>query len=266
MTPIEAALKAHAKSVSQCFDQSFSGRCVSSPLADGGLVGRLFREFAVVLSTAILVSLVVSLTTTPMMCARCCGIESRNNTEDFFARAKMFASAAGRVRTHFAHGAAASSRHPDGSFDHLAVNVFLFSIVPKGFFPQQDNGTIFGGIQGAQDASFPTMQSAARGLSIWSKKIRRWTTLSPLRAAEVRPTAALSIWHSSRSNNAKSARSTHRSPATQTWRQCGERPSFVQAGQDLRIGGRQSNAQFQYTIQSDNLVTSSNGARFCSRV
>jgi multidrug efflux pump len=63
----------------------------------GGIVGRLFREFAVVLSTAILVSLVVSLTTTPMMCSRCSGIENRRSTEKFIAQAKKFLRPARRV-------------------------------------------------------------------------------------------------------------------------------------------------------------------------
>src|SRR5262249_30830452 len=128
----------------------------------GGIVGRLFREFAVVLSTAIVVSLLVSLTTTPMMCARLLRLRKPDQhgrlyraSESVFAW--LLAAYEGSLRVVL--------RHPAVTLIVLlitvAVNIYLFVIVPKGFFPQQDNGTVFGGIQGAQDASFPAMQSAA---------------------------------------------------------------------------------------------------------
>ena len=128
----------------------------------GGIVGRLFREFAVVLSTAILVSLIVSLTTTPMMCSRL--LRHRRPEEHgkiYRASEKVFAWLLGS----YERVLRIVLRHPAVTLVifliTIGVNIYLFMIVPKGFFPQQDNGTIFGGIQGAQDASFPAMQSAA---------------------------------------------------------------------------------------------------------
>jgi multidrug efflux pump len=91
MSPMEAALKGAREVGFTVLSISLSLVVVFIPiLLMGGIVGRLFREFAVVLSTAILVSLVVSLTTTPMMCSRCSGIENRKSTEKFIARAKKF--------------------------------------------------------------------------------------------------------------------------------------------------------------------------------
>src|SRR5207245_7651485 len=117
--------------------------------------------FAVVLSTAILVSLVVSLTTTPMMCARL--LRHRKPEEHgrtFRASEKMFAWLLGA----YERTLRVVLRHPVVTLVVLlvtvGVSIFLFMVVPKGFFPQQDNGTVFGGIQGAQDASFPAMQAA----------------------------------------------------------------------------------------------------------
>ncbi len=127
----------------------------------GGIVGRLFREFAVVLSTAILVSLVVSLTTTPMMCSRLLRHRSpEEHGKIYRASEKVFAA----LLRAYERSLTVVLRHPAITLVMLlltiALNIYLFVIVPKGFFPQQDNGTIAGGIQGSQDVSFPAMQSA----------------------------------------------------------------------------------------------------------
>src|SRR5206468_1709457 len=163
MTPMEAALKGAREVGFTVLSISVSLVAVFIPLLlMGGIVGRLFREFAVVLSTAILVSLVVSLTTTPMMCSRLLRRQKPEEhgrlyraTERFFAW--LLSGYEGSLRWVL--------RHPAITLLVLlitiGVNVLLFIVVPKGFFPQQDNGTVFGNIQGAQDASFPAMQAAA---------------------------------------------------------------------------------------------------------
>jgi len=133
------------------------------------------------------------------------------------------------------------------------VNLLLFAIVPKGFFPQQDNGTIFGNIQGAQDASFQAMQTAARRIVDVVKEdpaVENVTAFvggqGPANSGFVymslKPLAQRKLSASQIINRLRP--------------KLGALPgasAFVQAGQDLRIGCRMSSAQYQYTIQSDNL-------------
>ncbi len=162
MTPMQAALIGAREVGFTVLSMSLSLVAVFIPLLlMGGIVGRLFREFAVVLSTAILVSLVVSLTTTAMMCSRL--LRYRKPEEHgwlYRVSEKGFAKILGA----YDRCLQVVLRHPAKTlmilFLTIAVNIFLFAVVPKGFFPQQDNGTIMGGVQGAQDASFPAMQSS----------------------------------------------------------------------------------------------------------
>jgi multidrug efflux pump len=253
--PMEAALKGAREVGFTVLTISISLVAVFIPiLLMGGIVGRLFREFAIVLSTAILVSLVVSLTTTPMMCSRL--LRHRKPEEhgrSYRWSEKWFAW----VLRAYERSLAVVLRHPAITLVVLlitvAANIFLFVVVPKGFFPQQDNGTIFGGIQGAQDASFPAMRSAAaRFVDIIKddpavENIIAFTggggaanggfvymALKPLGKRKIRADQII----------ARLRPKLARVPGATV---------FVQAGQDLRIGGRQSNAQYQYTIQSDNL-------------
>ena len=128
----------------------------------GGMVGRLFREFAVTLSAAILVSLVVSLTTTPMMCATILRPEKTRNTDVLYrASERMLQLDARPLRKEPSLGACATP-----AFMLLlivitvATNIVLFIVVPKGFFPEQDTGRIAGNIQAAQDISFQAMRES----------------------------------------------------------------------------------------------------------
>ena len=121
----------------------------------GGIVGRLFREFAVTLSVAIFVSLIVSLTATPMMCARLLKHERPDDhgwmyrtSEKFFNG--MLSAYESSLTWVLDHSLLALLT----LFAVIGLNIYLFAIVPKGFFPEQDNGTMFGGIQGSQDISF----------------------------------------------------------------------------------------------------------------
>ena len=255
MTPMEAALKGAREVGFTVLSISVSLVAVFLPiLLMGGIVGRLFREFAVVLSTAILVSLVVSLTTTPMMCARLLRHQRPQEHGKFYrASEKLFAWLLGS----YERSLRAVLRHPAVTLMVLlitvAVNIFLFMVVPKGFFPQQDNGTVFGGIQGAQDASFPAMQAA---------------TARIVNIAKEDPGVANAIGFTGGQGAANSGfLYLALKPPEQRKLDAGQvinrlRPKlgavrgasvFVQAGQDLRIGGRQSNAQYQYTLHSDNL-------------
>jgi len=255
LKPMQAALKGAQEVGFTVLSISISLVVVFIPiLLMGGIVGRLFREFAVVLSTAILVSLVVSLTTTPMMCSRLLRNRKPNEhgklyrvSENFFAQ----------LLGAYERSLTVVLRHPAITLVILlltiALNIYLFVIVPKGFFPQQDNGTIAGGIQGAQDASFPAMQSAAI-------KFVRAITNDPAVQNVVAFTGGGGAANSGFIFMALKPLAQRKVSADQIIARLrpklGAVPGaslFLQAGQDLRIGGRQSSAQYQYTIQSENL-------------
>jgi multidrug efflux pump len=255
MRPMEAALRGAREVGFTVVSISISLVVVFIPLLlMGGIVGRVFREFAVVLSTAILVSLVVSLTTTPMMCSRLLRYRrSEEHGRAYRASEKVFSWLLGA----YERALGIVLRHPAMTLLVLlitiGVNCYLFMIVPKGFFPQQDNGTIFGGIQGAQDASFIAMQSAAARFVNLIKN-------DPAVASVTAFTGGFGAVNSGFLYMALKPLDQRKVTAGQIINRL--RPKltvvpgatvFVQAGQDLRIGGRQSNAQYQYTLQSDNL-------------
>ena len=255
LTPMQAALRGSREVGFTVLSMSLSLVAVFLPLLlMGGIVGRLFREFAVVLSTAILVSLVVSLTTTAMMCSR---LLRPHAPEDHGRLYRAGENVFRRILGTYERCLQVVLRHPAATMLVLlvtiAVNVFLFIIVPKGFFPQQDNGTIAGGVQGAQDVSFPAMQSAtARFVNLVKADpaVQNaiaftggfgaansgfvFVALKPLAERGLRADAVI----------ARLRPKLNAVPGASL---------FLQAGQDLRIGGRQSNAQYQYTIQSDNI-------------
>jgi len=160
MRPMQAALLGAQEIGFTVLSISISLVAVFTPLLFmGGIVGRLFREFAVTLSVAILVSLVVSLTTTPMMCSR---LLKRQRLEDhgrlYRASERLF----DWILLLYERSLTWVLRHPAPTLAvfliTLAVNAYLLVIVPKGFFPQQDTGRLQGGIQGAQDSSFTAMK------------------------------------------------------------------------------------------------------------
>ena len=255
LRPLEAALKGAREVGFTVLSISVSLVVVFIPiLLMGGIVGRLFREFAVVLSTAILVSLVISLTTTPMMCSRL--LRNRKPEEHgkiYRASEKFFSKLLGA----YERSLTVVLRHPAITLVILlltiAVNLYLFVIVPKGFFPQQDNGTIAGGIQGSQDASFQAMQSAAL-------RFVRSITNDPAVQNVVAFTGGGGAANGGFIFMALKPIGERKARADQIIARL--RPKlaavpgaslFLQAGQDLRIGGRLSSAQYQYTIQSENL-------------
>jgi len=255
MNPEQAALEGAKEIGFTVMSISISLVAVFIPiLLMGGIVGRLFREFAVTLSVAILVSLGISLTTTPMMCAKLLRPESEENHGRFYRASEKFFT--WMVRT-YERTLTVVLRHP--AFTALVllitigVNVYLLIIVPKGFFPLQDNGTIYGGLQGAQDISYQAMQQDIKtfvdmikqdpavanvmGFTGGSGATNGGFIYVGLKPLEERKISASDIISRLR-------------PKLTSVPGAGV---FLQAGQDLRIGGRQSNAQFQYTIQSDNL-------------
>jgi multidrug efflux pump len=264
LRPMEAALKGAREVGFTVLSISLSLVAVFTPiLLMGGIVGRLFREFAVTLSTAILVSLVISLTTTPMMCARLLRSASAKATaDDQSKKAGWFGQLSENVFTWISNRYKGSLqivlRHPAITLGVLIVTIaatgYLFMVVPKGFFPQQDNGTVFGGMQGSQDASFQAMQGAALRVSNAIKTDpavasvvnfvggSNGATNNGFVYVALKPLNERKISSSEVINRVRPKLTTI--PGAMT---------FLQAGQDVRIGGRQSNAQYQYAIQSENL-------------
>ncbi|HEY0701507.1 MAG TPA: multidrug efflux RND transporter permease subunit [Candidatus Acidoferrales bacterium] len=255
MSPLQAALKGASEIGFTVLSISISLVAVFIPiLLMGGIVGRLFREFAVTLSVAILVSLAISLTTTPMMCS----LLLRNHEGEEHGKLYNWSE---RV---FEGLLAFYERTLTWVLQHsaitlavliltIALNVVLFVIVPKGFFPEQDNGSIFGGIQGAQDISFQAMQDLTLR---FVQKIKTDPAVLHV-GAFTGGGGAVNTGFIYLSLKPLSERKLSASQIVDRLRpQLVSIPGatvFLQAGQDLRIGGRQSNAQYQYTIQSDSL-------------
>ncbi|HEY1208362.1 MAG TPA: efflux RND transporter permease subunit [Terracidiphilus sp.] len=167
MKPFEAAMKGSKEIGFTVLSMSTSLIAVFIPiLLMGGIVGKLFREFAVTLSVAVAVSLLVSLTTTPMLCAKF--LKSRD--ESRHGRIYRASERAFRwLHDEYAVGLRWVLRHQwlilGVVIGTIALNVYLFWIVPFGFFPQQDTGRIGGRTMAAQDISFSAMRDKQRGLA-----------------------------------------------------------------------------------------------------
>jgi multidrug efflux pump len=257
-TPMEAATLGAQEIGFTVMSISLSLIAVFTPiLLMGGIVGRLFREFAVVLSVAILVSLAISLSTTPMMCARLLRTEKDERkgepgrlsrlSEGFFAGAlKLYERSLAFVLRHQAPTLAIL-------IATIAVNGYLLVIVPKGFFPQQDNGTVFGGLLGSQDISFQAMDRLTRGFVDTIKRdpaVEHVMAFTGGNGATNGGFLYLGLKPLDQRKISSSALINRLRPKLMSQPGAGV---FLQAGQDLRIGGRQSNAQYQYTLQGDNL-------------
>jgi multidrug efflux pump len=257
--PLEAAIVGAREVGFTVLAMSLSLVAVFIPLLFmGGLVGRIFREFAVTLSVAVAVSLVISLTVTPMLCA----LFLRARPSALSARSSPAPSSVAsfeRLRFGYDRSLHWAVTHPAITLTVLlmtvAVNGYLIATIPKGFFPQQDNGLMTGTIQASQSTSYQGMQRiladdvqklrrdpaidsivALRGGGSNSNRAQVFMSLKPL--AERRVTADAVIARL-RPVFAKDPRAN----------------VFLQAAQDIRVGGRQANAQYQYTLQSDDLAS-----------
>jgi multidrug efflux pump len=253
----EAAMDGAAQIGSTVLSMSLSLVAVFIPiLLMGGIIGRLFREFAVVLSVAILVSLVVSLTTTPMMCS----ILLREKA----AHGRLYQWSE-RVFERILKG---YERSLHWVLDHslllllvaivtVALNVYLYIVIPKGFFPQQDTGRLTGTIIADQDTSFQEMQAKITRLAAIAKQDPGVDTVLIFTGGGGGTTT-----NTGRAFISLKPLTQRKVSADQIITRLRPKLSvvpgatlYLQAVQDVRIGGRQSAAQYQYTIQSDNLQT-----------
>ncbi|MDE8342771.1 MAG: efflux RND transporter permease subunit, partial [Acidocella sp.] len=254
MEPLAAALRGSAEVSFTVLSMSLSLIAVFLPiLLMPGVMGRLFREFAETLSITILISLAISLTTTPMLCA----MFLRHDAE------------AAKRPSRFKHALESSFNWLERRYETsltwalrharlvglilvctVGLNIFLFVVVPKGFFPEQDNGLIIGNIQADQSISFALMSKKLTELQTIVQDDPGVATVSgftggrstnsgflfiQLKPLSVRKVSATAIVARLRKPLAAIA-------GTQT---------FMVPAQDLRVGGRQSNAEYQYTLLSD---------------
>jgi multidrug efflux pump len=224
-----------------------------------GLVGRLFREFAITLSVAILVSLVISLTTTPMMCARILRIAKKHIAgDDEMARARS-GGFFGLILRNYERSLRWALRH---SFLMILIllatvglNFYLYTIIPKSFFPQQDTGMLFGFVQADQSISFQALKPK---LEAFADIVRADPAVATVNASVGGgmggggATGSMFISLKPLSARKVSADTVINRLRGQTTRVTGAQ-LFMFAGQDIRIGGRQSSSQYQYTLQADDL-------------
>jgi multidrug efflux pump len=268
MEPLAAALKGAQEIGFTVFSISMSLIAVFIPiLMMGGIVGRLFREFAITLSAAILVSMLISLTTTPTMCAHLLKAHDKDEKHNIFYRTSENA---------FNGLLWLYRRSLEWVLDNwlltlivlvltVALNVVVILRIPGGFFPQQDTGVITGQVQGPQDASFPLMNLSVQKLMNIVKADpgvahangytggggstnggNIFIALKPLGTSckesapgcAVRQASAMDIINRLRGPMNRLPLAT----------------AFLQPAQDLRIGGRGGGALYQYTIQSDNIT------------
>jgi multidrug efflux pump len=255
MRPYQAALRGAREVGFTVLSMSLSLVAVFIPiLMMGGIVGRLFREFAVTLSAAIGVSLLVSLTTTPMMCSRILRARPARE-ENRWGR---------RVGQAFDHVAGAYRRSLEVVLRHgvitslvllatVALNVWLYVVIPKGFFPQQDNGRLLGSIEADQGSSFQSMQvkmrqfidivradPAVENVVAFTGGGRRnggfmFVTLKPLAERGVSADGVVGRLRVKAAGVAGAS-------------------LYLFPSQDIRVGGRQSQSAYQYTLQSDDLA------------
>jgi multidrug efflux pump len=256
MPRLQAALQGAREVGFTVLSMSLSLIAVFIPiLLMGGIIGRLFREFAVTLSVAIVVSLAVSLTTTPMMCARFLrrGVprESRGlhrlSTQAFDRLLAFYHRTLGWALAH-------SRLMMVILLGTLALNVYLFVIVPKGFFPQQDTGRIVGGIRADQSISFQLMRDKLAQFIAIVRKDPAVQSVAGFTGGGQTNGGGVFIALKPRSERSVTADQVI-GRLRRAFNQVPGASLFLQSVQDIRIGGRQSFAQYQYTLQGDDLET-----------
>jgi multidrug efflux pump len=253
LRPFDAALRGAREVGATVFTISVSLVAVFIPLLlMGGIVGRLFREFAVTLSVAIAVSMAISLTATPMMCAYLLK-EQRSHGRIYRASERAFAW----VVDAYGRTLAVALRFRGATLVVLmatiGLNIYLVMRVPKGFFPQQDNGRIQGSLQGDQDMSFQAMDTSLRRMVDIIHADPAVDTVNGFTGGGTSNTARFFISLKPLADRKISADLIIARLRPQLARVPGV-TMYLQAGQDLRVGGRQSNAQYQFVMQGDNLA------------
>ena len=253
-SPMEAAMEGSREIGFTVLSMSISLCAVFIPiLLMQGILGRLFREFAVTLTSTIAVSLFVSLTTTPMMCARFLKpVSEQRHGRIYRASERVFQW----TLDTYASGLRWVLRNQPlmlgVTFATFCLSVYLYVIIPKGFFPQQDTGRVDGSIVGAQDMSFVTTH----------EKLKQF--LAILRADPAARNVTGNTGGGSENTGQiridlktlEERKANVFEVITRLRRKLGAVPGaslFLQARQDIQVGARSSGSQFQYTLQSDDI-------------
>ncbi|WP_323029002.1 efflux RND transporter permease subunit [Castellaniella defragrans] len=255
MRPMEAALKGAREIGFTIVSISVSLAAVFIPLLlMGGMVGRLFREFAVTVVMTVLISVLVTLSLTPMLCSR-------------YLRNPQQASH-GRIYQAFERGfdrmLAVYRRGLDHALDHqfatlcvflatVAASAALFIVIPKGFFPQQDTGAIFGLAESSQDSSFEAMNQRMMALA---EVLRQDPDIAAFGMSSNAPTFNTGRFFISLKPREAGRRASADDVIRRLRPQLEHVPGvrlFMQAGQDINVGGRLSRTQYQYTLTSASL-------------
>ncbi len=257
MQPMAAALKGAREVGFTVLSMSISLIAVFIPiLLMGGIIGRLFREFAVTLSVAILVSLVISLTLTPMMCSRLIKpISERKEPGKLFKYSeRVFDDMLDSYRRSLAW----VLRHPLIVtlilLITIGLNIYLYIVIPKGFFPQQDTGRLMGQIQADQSISFQAMQQKLTDFMRIVKKDPDVDTVVGFTGGGQTNGGNMFVALKPLSERTSTADEVIARLRKKTSHEPGA-TLFFQAVQDIRVGGRPSQAQYQYTLQADDLST-----------
>jgi len=253
MAPREAALKGAGEIGFTIVSMSVSLVAVFTPiLLMGGVLGRYFREFAMTLSVAIVISMVISLTTTPMMCA----LILRPKKEEKHGRLfNVSERAFDWVHQRYSRSLSWALRHQgimlSLTLSALVISIYLFSIIPTGLFPQQDTGRLSGNIQASQDISFQAMGKKLKAVVNIIMKDPAIDTVTAFTGSSntarmfimLKPPAVRKV--TTDQVIARLRKKLGHVPGA---------PTYLQNVQDLNIpGARMANAQYQYTLQADTL-------------
>jgi multidrug efflux pump len=256
MRPLEAAFRGAREIGFTVVSITISLLAVFIPiLLMGGMFGRLFREFAVTLAVAVAVSLVVSLTATPMMCAKLLRAQSDEGHGRFYRASEwVFQWILGRYETTLAWVLRHQPLMLLVTLATIGVSIYLYVVIPKGFFPQQDTGMLIGQIQADQNSSYQAMRErieqfakivgedpAVANVAAFTgggqssvNTGRMFVTLKPLEERQISADQVLGRLRGKLS----------RVPGARL---------VMQVSQDLRVSARQSGAQYQFTLQGDNV-------------
>jgi multidrug efflux pump len=255
LSPLNAALRGAQEIGFTVLSMSASLVAVFIPLLlMGGIIGRLFREFAVTLSVTIVMSLAVSLTTTPMMCAKFLKpIRQEGHNWLYHLSERTFQ----RMVDGYDRGLRWVLEHQPLTLTITIATVFLSAIlyyyVPKGFFPQQDTGLLSGSIQASQDISFDAMR-------VKQDQFSQIVTSDPAIQSNIAFVGGGNALNTGRMYIMLKPLSERKIRADQVIARLRKKLAvvsgatlYLQANQDIRVGGRQSNSQYQYTLESENL-------------
>jgi multidrug efflux pump len=258
MTPFDAAMKGSREIGFTVLSMSTSLIAVFIPiLLMGGIVGKLFREFAVTLTVAIAVSLLVSLTTTPMLCAHFLTARDESRHGHVY---RLFENGFNWLHSEYATGLRWVLRHQVLMLCVLIgtvlLNGYLFYKVPKDFFPQQDTGQLSGRTVAAQDISFPAMRAKQRELAQMVLEDPAVATVTAFAGGGRNSNNQGFMFIALKPLDQRPDRVSASQVVNRLRRQLTSVPGailYLQANQDIQIGGRSGAAQYQYTLSDENL-------------